>query len=278
MDYNTLSFCVCRWSLDFVLFQIDPADHLCRPADANINVNTTPSLLEAFEMSITSFDTPDRIGSSRAYCAPLSTFSAYNVVTSVLAQVSKADVHQPCGRTDFNVGELSMIGVTRMLARFGEVSSNDVFVDVGSGVGNVLLQVALESAFDKCIGIEMRPELALLTRSLVHKRKIMSPHLSKISVINVDISKQSVDLLKRLEEATHVFSHNSLFTEAALLALDDVCWLPKLKCIVLSRVICPRHNARCTKAFCRFWTLLCKETVPVTYKSPEVDLYFFVRK
>jgi hypothetical protein len=229
-------------------------------------------------MTMASIDTPTTIRPSLARYTPLPTHGAYDVVTSVLAQVSKADVHQPCGRTDLNVGELSMIGVSRMLARFGELSSNDVFVDVGSGVGNVLLQMALESAFDKCIGVEMRPELVLLTRSLVSTHQVKYPHFSKVSVVNMHISKQPVNWLDCLNEATYVFSNNSLFTEAALLELEDMCWLPKLKCIVLSRVICPRHSPRCAKSFCRFWILLCKETVPVTYKSKEVELHFFVRR
>jgi len=51
-------------------------------------------------------------------------------------------------------GELTSAGV-RQLIRATRLSADDVFVDLGSGVGKVVLQVALAVSGVRCIGIEI---------------------------------------------------------------------------------------------------------------------------
>jgi len=51
-------------------------------------------------------------------------------------------------------GELTSVGV-RQLIRATRLSADDVFVDLGSGVGKVVLQVALTVPGVRCIGIEI---------------------------------------------------------------------------------------------------------------------------
>jgi hypothetical protein len=51
-------------------------------------------------------------------------------------------------------GELTAVGV-RQLIRVTRLSAGDVFVDLGSGIGKVVLQVALAVPGVQCIGIEI---------------------------------------------------------------------------------------------------------------------------
>ena len=51
-------------------------------------------------------------------------------------------------------GELTPLGVQRLLNHL-QLTSEDVFYDLGSGVGKVVLQVAMAVPVRKCVGIEM---------------------------------------------------------------------------------------------------------------------------
>jgi hypothetical protein len=63
----------------------------------------------------------------------------------------------------------------------------------------------------------------------------------------------------------------------AMLKLETVCLMPKLRRIALSLLPCSRHSERCEKWFCRLWTLEKTIRVPVTYKDGWVDIFIFSR-
>jgi Histone methylation protein DOT1 len=202
----------------------------------------------------------------------------YSIVEAILSSVSRSDIHQPCGRRDLNTGEMSMESVTKMLAQFKRIQSDDVFVDVGSGIGNVVIQVALESNFRKCIGVEMRTELTKLTESLLASCIPDDVLPGAIEVLNLDICDKKLETYQQLQDATHIFSSNILFTAEALLAIEElVCWLPNVRHICVVQHPCPRHSARCTKPFCHLWIYESSIQVAVTYTNNCVKLWFFKR-
>ena len=222
------------------------------------------------------------IGSSSSSVAssspPVASEIAQTIVHSMLAFVSKSDVAQPSGQAECNTGELTMVGVTMLLHAIGPLLPCDTFVDVGSGVGNVIFQVALESTVAKVVGIEVRRDLAELSQSLIVQHCATEGRLHKITILNVDIAQADAEKLPGFQDATHVFSHNSLFTSSSLLALEELCWLPKLKKIAVVIVPCPRHTARCTKAFCRYWALDSVVHLPVAYKTASIAVHIYKRK
>jgi tRNA G46 methylase TrmB len=195
----------------------------------------------------------------------------------LLHTVSKADVRQPSGRIDHNSGEIAPEAVTMIIEQFGSLSVDDVFLDVGSGVGNVILQVALQSSFRQCVGIEKREELADITQKVLVQHMQHYPRLGSVVVIAGDITTMDFDTIQNITNSTHLYCSNKVFTTDALLALEDMCLLPKLKKVVMTDVPCPRHKQRCNKQFCHLWTLVCKIAVPVTYTDTKVDFFFFDR-
>jgi hypothetical protein len=64
-------------------------------------------------------------------------------------------IAQPPGQMHLNAGEVSIQGVSVLLAAL-RLTALDVFGDIGSGVGNVLVQVALQTVVRECIGVEIR--------------------------------------------------------------------------------------------------------------------------
>jgi hypothetical protein len=225
--------------------------------------------------SVTSSNQP----SSRQtdYGPPLLPPTSYTIVDGILARVSKADVRQPSGRGERNASEISLIGVTMMIREFGVLQSSDGFVDIRSGIGNVVLQVALESEFTRCVGVEMRKDLVDLAESQIYPHKPVHRRLGKIEFIHADIARDSVESLAQLKGATHLFCSNKLFGAQALHALEELYWLPNVRVVIVTERPCPRHTKRCTKSICRFWKLQTVLDVPMTYTSHFVPLYFFHR-
>jgi hypothetical protein len=200
------------------------------------------------------------------------------MVTSMLGSITKADIRQPAGRMEPNATEMSLHGVTAILSAFGDILPGDVFADMGSGVGNVSIQVALQTPVMKSIAIEMRNELTTLTTTIVGKHKTNEPRLGKLVVIEADITQIDFADLPYMIDVTHVFSHNTLFDPKAMLKLETVCLMPKLRRIALSLLPCSRHTDRCEKWFCRLWRLEKTIRVPVTYKVGWVDIFIFARE
>lgn len=65
-------------------------------------------------------------------------------------------------------GEILYAGVDKILSVI-QPSSNDVFVDYGSGLGKMVLQVFLKSSVKKAYGIEILPELHQHAMNAAHR-------------------------------------------------------------------------------------------------------------
>jgi tRNA G46 methylase TrmB len=149
----------------------------------------------------------------------------------MLSSVSRADVPQLPGRLHHNVGEITMVGVSRLLKAFGFITIRDVFLDVGAGVGNVVLQAALQSEFEMAIGIEMQTRLTNLTETIIESHRQSDHRLNKILVVNAGITTFDARSVPALLKTTHLFTHNTVFLTRAVLALEELFWLPNLRFI-----------------------------------------------
>ena len=170
-----------------------------------------------------------------------------------------------------------MIGVTLMLETFGDMTAGDVFIDVGGGIGNVVFQVALQSRVQKCISLEARSDITTLAQKILDDNWINDLRLDKVSLVNVDITKADVCLITGVQDATHLFSHNTLFTEETLQALYEMCWLPNLRIVAVTVDACPRHRPTCSNTFCQLWSLHTIVKVPVTYRHRAINLYVYTK-
>ncbi|KAE9110551.1 hypothetical protein PF007_g11826 [Phytophthora fragariae] len=82
--------------------------------------------------------------------------AAIRVLVSLFSEITANDIRQKSGRRENNAGELLPSGVADMLAAMEPLDERDVFLDVGAGIGNVLVQVALTTKVSRCIGVEQR--------------------------------------------------------------------------------------------------------------------------
>jgi hypothetical protein len=176
--------------------------------------------------------------------------SSLFVMLEVFKTVTKADVRQASGRIEHNVGELTYAGVREIL-QASAFTSDDVFVDVGAGVGNVIAHVALDSTVNASVGIEVRPDVARAGGLLIKKHSVKYPRLAAVHMFVEDVRTLSLDKLPLMRECTVLFSHNTLFVPEALIALENLCChLPRIRIVILQQPFCHRHRPTCTREFC----------------------------
>lgn len=178
--------------------------------------------------------------------------AAFAAIHQIFGPVRKTDVLQAAGRVETNVGELSPRGTSKLIG-LCNLHPDDVFVDVGSGIGNIVAQVAIQTTAKLVIGLEMRAELVCLSRQLVADGKRAFPALSRIKLVEGDIAAEEVGE-SVITQATVIFANNLLFTPTANQALHVLCSeLPYLRLVLLIDRPCPRHRARCSNPFCSLW-------------------------
>jgi hypothetical protein len=179
--------------------------------------------------------------------------SSHRIVHEVFHTVTKSDIRQASGKPHENAGELSILG-TAALIDACEFRDEDVFLDVGSGIGNVVVQVALESNVQACIGVEKRVELAERSKKLVHRFFSKYPHLERVHIHARDICAFNADDDALFEQTSVLFSHNTVFQGEALDAIEQLCCtLPGLRIVILQQPICPRHRPTCMREFCMMY-------------------------
>jgi len=181
---------------------------------------------------------------------PLSTQHTYLAVREVFISVLRADVRQPSGRLESNVGELEPEGTTAVIEACA-LNSSDVFVDVGSGVGNVVAQVALETNVGTALGVEIRTELARQGSSLMEQNYNRYSQLRKVKIYPQDICAVDVENDYEFKKVTVLFCHNTVFKPEVLHVLEQICCrLPLLRTVILSVPFCARHRPSCLREFC----------------------------
>jgi hypothetical protein len=205
----------------------------------------------------------------------LTSNQAHTAVHEIFKGVRRSDVRQAAGQTETNTGEMSVLGVTALI-RICQLSEYDVFLDVGSGIGNVVVQVVLESSVKLAVGVEIRREVAALSQEILRSALHLFPQLGRALVPECDV-RMLQDQPSEIMPATVLFASNLLFAPAANHSLHRLCCeLPYLRLVVLIDQVCPRHKPRCKSTFCSMWTLRPETTLVTTeFRSAPMRLYVY---
>jgi hypothetical protein len=199
---------------------------------------------------------------------------AWNAVQALFATVPRAVVRQT-NNTAHNVGEIIPVSVSEIIDLLG-MRDDDVFVDVGAGIGNVAVQVALETNVRLSVAVEMRKEVLTCGEEIVARSISRYSMLQRVRFIP---SKFEDITDGEMMEGTVLYSFNTLFEPASLLRLESlVCKLSTLRALVLAIEPCPRHRDTCTREFCMLYELAHEVKVGVTYAATKKDLYVYARK
>lgn len=143
--------------------------------------------------------------------------------------------------TDNVYGELLPKFVTKILKEDLRLKSNQVFVDLGSGVGNVVLQAALEVGCESW-GCEMMKDYCrvadLQQAEFEARSRLWGLQMGKVSLEKGDFTENAA-IKKILRKADAVLVNNQVFTPATnealttlFLDLKDGCRVVSLKSFV----------------------------------------------
>lgn len=205
----------------------------------------------------------------------------YKAIDVIFSHITKDDVKEPLGKPYLNVGEIAPVGVTAILDKIA-LTPDDRFTDIGSGTGNILAQVVLQSPVQTAIGLEIRSDLAQKSRHALKTAQSKYPRLRSVEVLTGDVKDLLPETITRLHEASVLFSNNCVFRQDDSMALHDfICSynsLGNLRVVLLTKRFCPRCPSFCDDAFCKAWK---EEPVIMTqscWKEEPIEVYMYTRK
>ncbi|KAG3030339.1 hypothetical protein PC120_g3831 [Phytophthora cactorum] len=144
---------------------------------------------------------------------------AISVVTTMFSNITTSDIRQESGKTYNNAGELLPSGLATMIAVKVPLDENDVFRDVGAGIGNVLAQVALTTKVSTCLGVEMRRDLCSLSVRHMRHHADAYPLHRNVVMASADVRDVSLSSQAPISKATIILANYFLFEKAAKLVL-----------------------------------------------------------
>jgi Histone methylation protein DOT1 len=207
------------------------------------------------------------------------TADIYEAMDRIFANVTRADVRQPSGRTNFNAGEVAPVGVTTLLSVLN-LTKADKFLDIGSGIGSVVAQVALQSDVSASIGLEIRRDLSAKSQQVIQAGSEAYPRLRDVKIITGDIKKLSFNIAAELSECTVVYANNLTFQPEDNLGLRNfLCRLNRVTTVLLTDRLCYRCGAHCMEDFCDTFTEVNSIDVRTCWKHEQTKLYiYYLRK
>ena len=169
----------------------------------------------------------------------------YASVEAMFSRLTRDDVKQPTGRGALNAAAI---------VESSNLLKTDIFVDIGSGSGSVVAQVALQTTVSECVGLEVRKDLADISAALLSEWVSRYSRLAIVKIVAGDIANWNN--ICELKPCTILFSNNQVFDPAANLSLQAfICASTALRTVVVQVKFCYRCSNRCTDEFCLLWTL-----------------------
>ncbi|GMF57164.1 unnamed protein product [Phytophthora fragariaefolia] len=212
-------------------------------------------------------------------CQRVSTLSprvAADVLASVFGGISARDVRQQAGRTYGNAGEVLATGVSAVLGAIGPLGHEDIFLDIGAAVGNVLAQVALMTDVRTCIGLEVRGDFLALGQNGIRQHLSNHPQLAKVEIRLADAHDVLLSRQPPFCDATVVFANIFLFEEhAKLVVLQELGAMSATRVIVSTSKFCLRHRSTCSQPYCKSWNLEHQIEVRVSWKATPHPIYIY---
>ena len=208
--------------------------------------------------------------------------ATYEIIRIIFSKISQMDVVQSSGSPHKNAGEVTPFGLTRLMSMIPEqVTSDDVFCDIGAGIGNIVAQVALQTPIKLCVGIELRKELVQLGQKAIKKFVPTYPELSRVWLKQGDICALPWHIQAQLQACTIVFANSVLFDAGAVQKIEDmVCFADRVRVVVVGHTPCGRqgrHSSRCSRLFCAMYKLHATIPIQVHWTSALIDFHVFVR-
>ncbi|KAF1781463.1 histone H3-K79 methyltransferase [Phytophthora cactorum] len=170
---------------------------------------------------------------------------AERAIREIFSSVSTADVRQQAGKTDENAGEMLPAAVSSVIQMIGNVHQDNVFLDIGAGLGNVAAQFAIQTNARQSLGIEKRLEVVrrgVLCLRPDAARKLL---LHKVILRQGDVLDKPLSSRSPFQGTSIVSLNDFLFDETAKLVVHEELYLmPSTASRFLSKEILLQMEAR----------------------------------
>ncbi|ETP31187.1 hypothetical protein F442_19932 [Phytophthora nicotianae P10297] len=208
---------------------------------------------------------------------PMSPSSSERAVVAIFADIPRAVVVQSTTNLPHrNAGELLPTGISTLLRELGGLDRSDSFLDIGSGVGNVVAQVALATSVNKVIGVEIRRDLYDLGMKMMAKSTRSRRLLERVQLVCQDIVDMHISTTPPYADVTVVFWNNILFEPQVVeIVKEELSGMFLLKKLVSSLNFCPRHRDICRNQFCRAFNLEKVLNLPCSWKADLQQIFVY---
>ncbi|KAG1686448.1 hypothetical protein DVH05_006587 [Phytophthora capsici] len=233
---------------------------------AILETDNTEDTIRSLSSSVSSPGVADEDSSP-----PMSPSSGERAVSAIFAEITREVVVQGA-----NAGELLPAGISTLLRELGGLNRSDTFLDIGSGLGNVVAQVALATSVNKAIGIEIRRDLYKLGMKMMAKSARSRRLLGRVQLVCRDIADMRILTTPPYADVTVVFWNNLLFEPQVVeIVKEELAGLFMLKWLVSSLNFCPRHRDACQNPFCQAFKLEKVLNLPCSWKADLQDIFVY---
>ncbi|GMG17819.1 unnamed protein product [Phytophthora fragariaefolia] len=181
--------------------------------------------------------------------------SVETIVHAIFENVSRVMVTRDCNTPHRNVGEILPHGITKLLdelREIGPIDERDVFLDIGAGLGNIVVHVALATTVQRAIGIERCEDVYQLGLQMigenVHGRRLRS----RLLMICGDVarSSKSISAICPTSDSLSVL-YECVPDTASLVSQASACHLSYSR-RWLSPAVGKRMRKRCSSTYQNF--------------------------
>ncbi|EEY62261.1 histone methylation protein, putative [Phytophthora infestans T30-4] len=156
--------------------------------------------------------------------------------------------------------EVLPAAVSKIIEMIGNIRHDDVFFDVGAGLGNVAAQYAVQTKARQCLGIEKRPELAQ----------------QRFFLLQGNVDDTPLSTTPPFLDASVIFLNDFLFDELARLVVEEeLSLLQRARLIISTSRYCPRHRESCRRRFCAKWVPTHTTYGHASWKSECIPIYMY---
>ncbi|POM76257.1 Histone methylation protein [Phytophthora palmivora] len=215
-----------------------------------------------------------------SWIPPLSPTSAEHVVAAIFDDVPRQMILGYEGDSIHkNVGEVMPSGVTMLLAELGNIDGQDVFLDIGSGLGNIVAQVVLATDVYRVMGIEAREEVQRAGIDAINRSSYAWAFRERAPFISKDVSDIRLATNSPFAEATVVYWNNVLFEPRVVEHVkNELCTMANIRYLLSCVNFCPRHRPLCLSGFCASLDLMKVVGVPCSWKAKPQSVYIYKSK
>jgi len=166
------------------------------------------------------------------------------------------------------------------LVQYLDLDVDSIFYDLGSGVGKVCIQIALQSCCKTIVGVEL--SVSRYQASVTALQNVQTI-LKKSNVQLTNVEFKNLDILQtELRACTHVYWNNVCFSDEAHFQLltrfrDHLKRGTKIACC---KKLCARHNEELClmrDKLCTYFSLVKEDVIECTW-ADKCPLYIYERK